>query len=101
LAEKTEVWLKFYSAIQWPEARANTLLPNAYPINAKSQGTPAPRTTFDIKRACFARGPIRVEWIAIGLLVVFIAGEIPARANADDLTAGLYAFATRRAVGVV
>src|ERR1700728_2310559 len=56
--------------------------------------------TFDVERTSLSGGTVGVERVAIGRLIILVAGKLAACAHADDASAWLYAFAARRTVGI-
>lgn len=77
------------------ELRANTDA-----IYAGAHSAMAPRPTFDIERAGFAYGTIRIKRIAIGLLIVPVARESSSCTHTKNLTGRPGTVTARRTIGI-
>jgi hypothetical protein len=60
---------------------------DTHPVYTRTHCAVVSRPAFNIERAGFACGTIRIKRVAIGLLVVPITGESASRTNTQNLTA--------------
>jgi hypothetical protein len=76
------------------------LLADANAVNSQTQIAAVARATFNVEGTGISGRAIDVEWVTVGLLIVFVARKLAAGAHTVDPARRLDAFAARRTVGV-
>lgn len=89
------VWLRPAAANGLGQGCERYLLANAHTIDSRTHLTMIAGTAFNVERTSFSGSTIGVERIAVGYLVVLVAGKLPAGAHAENASARLDAFAAR------